>query len=72
MSQAQPPGAVERAIDVEEGRRRAGAVSRAGAETVEHGFFAGGDSNPRPLTCEVILGQKTLPRKRPAIGPKAS
>lgn len=25
---------------------------------------------PRPLTCEVILGQKTLRRKRPAKGAK--
>jgi hypothetical protein len=29
-----------------------------------------GDSNPRPLTCEVIPRQKALPRKRPAKGAK--
>jgi len=33
-------------------------------------WWTGGGSNPRPLTCEVILGQKTLPRKRPAKGAK--
>ena len=42
--QFQHPGlgrAVERALDVDEARLRERAVSRGGAEAVEHGFLAG-------------------------------